>query len=211
MMAMASWCARAMRSSSIFYLTRSFPAVSSKSMQLRPPTMTSTPSINISSDLMEDRCECSRLSRAGPTVVEGATLATLWQPDLHPCAQRSSPEPVYAPQNLDLSARFDSRAHHPSSRDLGQKRTRGPGPNRERYTSPRGNRPAVLSPSGYLLRLHGGLYVAIPWRDRGTHSSLSISRPGQKRSPGGRKVSCRRGRCHCTVRNSRPCLRFPHV
>src|SRR5437773_3631827 len=128
-------------------------------MQLRPPTMTSTPSINISSDLMEDRRECSRLSRAGPKVVEGATLATLWKPDLHPCAQRSSPEPVYAPQDLDPSARFDSRAHHPGTRHLRQKRTRRPGPNRERYTSPRGNRPTLLFPAGYLLRLHGDLYV----------------------------------------------------
>src|SRR5438552_15453670 len=130
-------------------------------MQLRPPTMTSTPSINISSDLMEDRREGSRFSRAGPKVVKGATLATLWQPDLHPCAQRSSPEPVYAPQDLDLSARFDSRAHHPGSRDLGQKRTRGPGPNRELAGSPRGSRAGLLFSRVCLLGVRCALLVGI--------------------------------------------------
>src|SRR6266699_2515129 len=179
-------------------------------MQLRPPTMTSTPSINISSDLMEDRRECSRFSRAGPKVVEGATLATLWQPDLHPCAQRSSPEPVYAPQDLDLSARFDSGSHHPDT-PLRRQIQRRRGPNGDRYTSPRGNRPALLFPAGYLLRLHGDLYVAIPRRNGRAHSPLSISRPGKKRSPGGGKVSCRRACCHHTLRNSRLCLLLPHL
>src|SRR2546423_15418093 len=108
-------------------------------MKLRPPTMTSTPSINILSDLMEDRCECSRFSRAGPKVVEGATLATLWQPDLHPCAQRSSPEHVYAQQNLDVSDRFVSSAHILRSRDLRQNQTRGPGLNWDTFTSHHGN------------------------------------------------------------------------
>jgi ABC-2 type transport system ATP-binding protein len=83
---------------------------------VRPPTMTSTPSINISSDHMADRREFSRFSRASPKVVEGTTLATLWNPDLRPYAQRGSPQPVYASQDLDLSAGFDSCAPHPNPR-----------------------------------------------------------------------------------------------
>src|SRR2546425_1726920 len=168
-------------------------------MQLRPPTMTSTPSINISSDRMEDRRECSRFGDEDPKVVEGATLAALWKPDLRPCAQRDSPEPFYAPQDLDLPARIGTGAHHPDTRHPRQKRTRWACPNRERYTSPGGNRPALLFPVGDLLCLHGDLHVAISRRDGRTHSPLSVSRPGKKRSPGCRKVSCRRGRGHRTL------------
>src|SRR5258708_7776339 len=130
-------------------------------MPLLPPTMTSTPSINTSSDRMVDRHERSRLGRTDPKVVEGTALAALWKPDLHPCAQRASPEPFYAPQDLDLFARFDSGAHHPHTRHPRQKPTRGPGATGKRHTSPCGDRPALLFPAGYLLRLHGDLYVAV--------------------------------------------------
>src|SRR5258708_18515515 len=179
-------------------------------MQSHRPTMTSTPSTNTLSDRTADRREYSRLSRASSKVVEGTTLATLWKPDLHPCTQRGSPEPAYASQDWDLSARFDSGTHSPGPQHLRPIQHR-PGPNRERYASPCGNRPALLFPPGHLLRLHGDLYLAIPGRNGRTHSPLSVSRPGKEGSPSGRKVSRRCGCCHDTLRNSRPWLFLPHV
>src|SRR5712664_3976020 len=131
-------------------------------MPWRRPTMTLTPSINISSDQTADRRERSKFTRAGTGVGEGTTLATLWKPGLRPGPQRGSPKPVHAPPDLDLFARFSSGTDDPGSRHFRQKRRCRPGPTRERYPSPRGNRPTLLFAAGHLLRLHGDLYVAIP-------------------------------------------------
>src|SRR5258707_2254164 len=179
-------------------------------MQWRRPTTTSTPSINISSDQRADQRECSRLSRAHAKVDEGTTLAALRKPGLRPCAQRSSPQSVYPAPDWDLSARFASGADDSGSRHLRQT-YHEPVSNRGGYPSPRGNRPTLLFPAGHLLRLHGDLYLAFPRRNGRTDSALSVSRPGKKGSPGGRKVSCRRPHRHRSLRDSRPCLLLFHV
>src|SRR5260370_3084252 len=176
-------------------------------MPLLPPTMTSIPSISTSSDQMEERRERSRLGRARAKVVEGTTVEALCKADVHACAERGSPEP--APQNLDLSARFDSSAHHPGTRHPRQKPAEGPGRNRERHASTCWNRPALLFPTGHLLCLHGDLYVAISRRNGRTHSPLSVSRAGKKRSPGGGKFSCRLCLCHPPIRALPPSLLRP--
>src|SRR5260370_2418872 len=178
-------------------------------MRLLPTTRTSIPSISTSSDQMEERRERSRLGRARAKVVEGTTLEALCKPDLHPCAQRGSPEP--APQNLALSSCFESSAHHAGTRHPRQKPAEGPGRNRERPASTCWNRPALLFPTGRLLCLHGDLYMAISRRNGRTHSPLSVSRAGKKRSPGGGKVSCRLGRCHRAIPHISPGLLRPAV
>src|SRR5690242_2142695 len=107
-------------------------------MQLRLPTMTSIQFINTLSDLTAaDPRERSRASHAGKEVVEGPTLATLWKPGLRTCAQSGSPKPVYASQDLDLSARFGSGADGSGSYHHRQSKHQI-GPNRRGYASPRG-------------------------------------------------------------------------
>ena len=113
---------------------------------------------------MAGRRERVSLSRAGTTVVQGTTLATLREPNLRPGAERSSPKPFYASTGLDLFACSGSGADDHGSHHLRQKQYQI-GANRGGYASPRRNRPDLLFPVGNLLRLHGDLYLAIPRRD----------------------------------------------
>jgi len=92
MMAMASWCARAMRSSFYLLLNKIVSGGLVEVDAVAPADDDVNSIYQYPSDLMEDRRECSRFSRAGPKGGRRSSLGDSWKPDLHPCAHRSSPE-----------------------------------------------------------------------------------------------------------------------
>ena len=166
-MGKASLCARVTRSNFPFFSTKSCPADWLRLTPSLPQTTTLTPSINISSDRMADRYEHPGIRRSRAEYLERTAVAPVCQPNLHPRAHRSSPQPLHEAQDLGLSARPYPRAIHWCSRHL-PSRHRGQlsralhGP-RGRHSGPRRHHPALLRPPRHLLRLHGHFYLAVPW------------------------------------------------
>src|SRR5580704_1723900 len=179
-------------------------------MQSPPPTTTSIPSINISSDRMAARHEPRAIGSSRPKHFQRTALAALCQPNLRPCAHRSSPKSLHSPEDWISSARLDTGVVPCCPFHLQQVPYRVI-LNRRRYVCPRQYYSGLLFPPGHLLCLHGYFYLALPRRNGPTHSSLSIPGSGKKRSPGGWKISRRLDYFHRALRGRRDCLLLPYL